>query len=264
MIGADFHLHTVHSDGENAPEEMVLTAIERGFTALGFSDHAYVETQDYCMKADGAEAYRQEILALKEKYRGKIDIFCGIEQDYYSEEPTDGYDYVIGSVHEIHRDGQVVDIDDTLPIFEQSIAAYGDAYALAEAYFGLVAKLPFCDIIGHLDLLTKFQQQKPLLDEAHPRYRDAAAQAVRALLPMGSPFEVNVGAMNRGIRTTPYPASWLLQYIRERGGEVTLSGDCHNAESLGRHFDTALAAIRAAGFERVVTFTANGKEYIKI
>lgn len=264
MIKRDLHIHTVHSDGVNTPEEMVKSALERGFTALGFSDHAYVETQDYCMKPGGAPAYRAEILALKEKYRGKIDILCGIEQDIYSTEPTDGYDYVIGSVHEIHRCGQVLDIDYTLPIFEQSIGVYGDAYALAEAYFSLVAKLPPCDIIGHLDILTKFQQQKPLFDEAHPRYRDAAAGAVRALLPMGAPFEVNVGAMNRGIRTTPYPTPWLLQYIREQGGEVTLSGDCHDAESIGRNFDTALAVIRAAGFERVVTLTANGKEYIKI
>ena len=264
MIKSDLHIHTVYSDGVNTPEEMVQAALRQGFHTLGFSDHAYVETQDYCMKKGGTEAYRKEILALKEKYRGKIEILCGIEQDIYSDEPTDGYDYVIGSVHEIHKDGQVLELEFTLPAAEQAIGVYGDAYAMVEDYYRLVASLPPCDIIGHLDVLTKFQQEKQLFDESHPRYRQAVSEAIKALLPMGAPFEVNVGAMNRGIRTTPYPAPWLLQYLCEQGAEVTLSGDCHNAESIGRHFDTALKLIRAAGFRRVVTFTANGKEYVKL
>ncbi len=267
MIKSDLHIHTVHSDGKNTPEEMVRAALERGFTTLGFSDHAYVDTQTYCMKAGGAAAYRAEINALKEKYRGKIEILCGIEQDYYSKDPTEGYDYIIGSVHEMHRpDGVVCKVDSGLELQQEGIrAGYGgDPYAFAEDYFAHVARLSPCDIIGHLDLLSKYFEESPYIDEAHPRYRAAAAEAVRALIPMGAPFEVNVGAMNRGIRTSPYPAPWLLQYICEQGGEVTLSGDCHDTESIGRHFDTALAQIRAAGFRRVAVFNANGKEYMEL
>lgn len=266
MIKGDFHLHTVHSDGKSTPEEMVLTALERGYTHLGFSDHSHVISQSYSMKEGGAPDYRAEIRALQEKYRGRIEILCGIEQDYFSEEPTEGYDYLIGSVHEVHPQGVDCKIDSGLDLQEKAIAECygGDPYAFAEDYFAHVARLFPCDIIGHIDLITKFQEQKLLYDESHPRYRAAAAEAVRALLPMGAPFEVNVGAISRGVRTTPYPSPWLLQYIREQGGEVILSGDCHDKAFLGYGYDLALAQIRAAGFERLVTLTAHGKEYIKI
>ncbi len=36
---ANFHTHTVFCDGRNTPEEVVLSAIEKGFSAIGFSGH---------------------------------------------------------------------------------------------------------------------------------------------------------------------------------------------------------------------------------
>lgn len=266
MIKSDLHIHTVHSDGANTPEEMVEAAIKAGFYTLGFSDHSPVENQTYCIPAGGIEAYRAEILALKEKYRGELNILLGIEQDYYSKDPAEGYDYVLGSVHELRPAGVVCDIDHSPEVQKRAIAECygGDPYAFAEDYYAHLSRLFPCDIIGHIDLITKFQEKMPIYDESHPRYRAAAMEAVKALKPLGALFEVNVGAISRGYRTTPYPAPWLLQYLREQGCDVTLSGDCHNAKSIGKHFDVALAQIRKAGFERVVTFTAHGKEYVKL
>ncbi|MBO7361393.1 MAG: hypothetical protein J6V48_09730, partial [Clostridia bacterium] len=40
-IRADFHLHSLFSDGKNSPEEVVLAAIGKGMTAIGFSDHSW-------------------------------------------------------------------------------------------------------------------------------------------------------------------------------------------------------------------------------
>lgn len=38
---------------------------------------------DWCMTEDGAALYRAEIARLREKYRDKIRIYCGVEQDYF-------------------------------------------------------------------------------------------------------------------------------------------------------------------------------------
>ena len=35
---ADFHVHTTFCDGKNTAEEMVLAAIEAGFSVMGFPD----------------------------------------------------------------------------------------------------------------------------------------------------------------------------------------------------------------------------------
>ena len=39
----NLHTHTVYCDGNDTPEEMVLTAIEKHFDILGFSGHGHVE-----------------------------------------------------------------------------------------------------------------------------------------------------------------------------------------------------------------------------
>ena len=56
----DLHVHTTFSDGENTPEEMVLSAISLGLDTIGFSDHAYMERNiRYCMTDE--DGYKAEI-----------------------------------------------------------------------------------------------------------------------------------------------------------------------------------------------------------
>ena len=74
MIKSNFHTHTVYCDGADAPEELVLQAIQLGFTGLGFSGHAHSRVEDYSMSAENQEKYRRDICALKEKYRDKIEM----------------------------------------------------------------------------------------------------------------------------------------------------------------------------------------------
>lgn len=40
MILQDLHMHSAFSDGRNTAEEMVLSAIEKGLTVVGLSDHS--------------------------------------------------------------------------------------------------------------------------------------------------------------------------------------------------------------------------------
>ena len=45
--------------------------------------------------------------AMAEKYKDRIDILCGIEQEFYSPYAPEGYDYVIGSNHNFCKDGEI-------------------------------------------------------------------------------------------------------------------------------------------------------------
>ena len=88
LLTADLHLHTVYCDGRNTPEEMVVSAIDKGFACIGFSGHSFVSFDPGCGMDDRAvAAYRKEILTLKETYKDRIRIFCGIELDSYSDIP---------------------------------------------------------------------------------------------------------------------------------------------------------------------------------
>ena len=239
----DLHVHSTFSDGKNTPEENVLAAIEKGMDEIGFSDHSYTFfDESYCIKKRALNEYIAEITRLKSLYAEKIKILCGIEQDYYSEEPTDAYDYVIGSVHYVKCGSEYVPVDHNAATQKACIAKYfgGDADAYAEAYFAAVADVynrTHCDIIGHFDLLSKFREKEPVFDENSPRYIAAWMKAADELLKSGKPFEINTGAIGRGYRTTPYPSEAQRKYISAHGGSFILSSDSHKSENLCFGFD---------------------------
>lgn len=241
-IRADFHMHTAYCDGHNTCEEMVLCAIEKGFDAVGISGHSYTYfDESYCMSEDSVKEYLRDVNSLKEKYRGQIIVFCGVEQDYYSEYPTDAFDYVIGSVHYLRCGESFIPVDESPEILRDACRTYfgGDIYSLCERYFETVCDVvekTRCDIIGHFDLISKFIEREPLFDRKNPRYRAAWKKAADRLLPYHIPFEINTGAVSRGYRTSPYPDDEIIGYIRERGGRFVLSSDAHSKENIGYRF----------------------------
>ncbi len=250
---ADFHVHTSFCDGRDTAEAVVQSALSLGMKRLGFSGHAHTPFDPAaCMSPEATEEYKREIARLREKYKGQIEIFCGVEQDYFSDLPTEDYDYVIGSVHYLYEGGDYRCVDWTAERLRAMIDECfgGDPYAMAEAYFRQEADIvqkTNADVIGHFDLLTKFCEQDPLFDEENPRYIAASNAALDALLKTGRPFEINTGAISRGYRTTPYPSLRLLRRIAERGGRVILSSDSHRADTLCFHFEECHALIESLG-----------------
>lgn len=240
MKKQDLHTHTTFSDGKNTPEEMVLAAVAAGLDTIGISDHSYTAIDEsYCIKKEQISAYVAEISALKEKYRGKIEVLCGIEQDYFSNERTDMFDYSIGSVHYLKAGDVYIPVDEAAETLKNAAEEFfgGDIYALVEEYYRLagdVIRKTNADIIGHFDLITKFQEQTPLFDEKNPRYISAWKSACKRLLKTGKPFEVNTGAISRGYRTTPYPSEEMRSFILRNGGTLVFSSDSHAAEYIGR------------------------------
>lgn len=255
---ADFHMHTVFCDGKNTAEEMVLKGIEIGLSVIGFSVHSPLDhdKSGWCIRPDKTEAYRAEIHRLRDQYADKIRIYCGIEQDYFSKTSVDSYDYVIGSVHSVFKDGEYVDVDHSVETSARAICELydGDIYAYAEAYYALVADVvrqTNADIIGHFDLLTKFQDRGLAFDPENPRYIAAWKRAADQLLQTGKPFEINTGAISRGYRKMPYPALDIMKYLAEHGGKAVITSDSHSTDALGTAFTLAHDLAHEAGLPLV-------------
>ena len=244
MILQDFHTHTNYCDGENTPEEMVIAAVKKGMEKLGILCHSYTNfDKSYCIKKERIADFQKEIKNLAEKYKDKIQIFCGVEQDYFSDESTEGFDYVIGSVHYCEKNDKYFAIDSSEEQFQKAIKECynGDYIAFCVDYFkniSAVAQKTNADIIGHFDLVTKFNEDDRLFDTSDPRYMAAAKAAIDMLLKYDKPFEVNTGAIIRGYRSVPYPQMLLIEYIKERGGKLVLSSDSHSADSLCGYFNS--------------------------
>ena len=238
----DYHVHTSFCDGADDAETVVLSAIEKGVEILGFSGHSYNPFDvGYCMEKD-TSAYRAEIERLKKKYKDKIKILCGIEQDITSGTPEKVFDYVIGSVHHVVCNGENIPVDNTKELLQSGICRHfkGDVYSFCERYYEDVASLSRTvkpDIIGHFDLVTKFTEKGFLLDEENPRYVAAYTKAAEKLVLLNVPFEINTGAISRGYRSAPYPSLSQMKKIAELGGKFILTSDCHSAKTVCFEFE---------------------------
>ncbi len=259
MITTDFHTHTTYCDGKNTPEEMVLAAIDKGMTAIGFSGHACTSFDlEWCMSTSGTEKYLDEIERLRDIYSDRIHIYHGAEYDYYSDYRSDRFEYLIGSVHYVEKNGVRYSIDDSPKVLDDiaSEAFDGDYMALCESYYANVADVidrTGADIIGHFDLITKFNEVSPKIDTTDERYVSAWKRAADKLLKTDVPFEINTGAISRGYRTTPYPASDIIDYIGENGGSFILSSDSHSTSSLLCKFDECERMIQEKGYKLKLT-----------
>ena len=265
MIGfQNLHSHTTYCDGKLSAEDMILAAIGKGCTSFGISEHSYVPFDIYySMPLEHSQQYVSEVLSLKEKYRGKIEVFLGLERDYYTEKIPIGLDYVIGTLHYVQAEGQIVSVDAGAAHQSEMVETYfgGDFYAMSENYFSVfsnVAKKTNADIIGHFDLVCKYNNDGCLFDESHPRFVDAAIAAMDEILKDCSLFEVNTGAMFRYGKSQPYPSVFLLKELCKRGGEVILSSDSHEAESICYKFSEMQELLKSCGFRHIKRLTKNG------
>lgn len=261
---SNLHTHTDFGDGLDSAEEMVLAAIGCGMEVIGLSEHACTPFDlRYCLTPQTAVAYRQEIVRLRQKYGERIGILSGIEQDFYADPAGEPYDYSVGSVHYVFLDGCYCEIDGSPDALMQTVREHcgGDIYRLIRTYYRTVAQViekTGCTIIGHFDLITKFNEGNRFFDENDPRYRQAALEALDVLLERDGLFEINTGAVSRNYRRLPYPAAILLQRIAEKRGRVTVSSDAHRKEHLLYGFPMAVQIARAAGLGSLQMMTRSG------
>lgn len=266
-INCSLHTHTTYCDGKSTPREMVESAIAKGCHTIGFSGHSTLfldgSFENWSISLEREEAYRREVLTLREEYRGQIDVLLGIELDTFSERPRYPYDYVIGSVHYVKKNGEYIAVDLYPEVLKEKVESLygGDFLAYAKDYYESVASVverTNCDIVGHFDLVTKFNEKMPLIDTADKRYRTAAYEALDALLEKNALLEVNTGAIARGWKTVPYLDAFLMKHIAEKNGNVIITADAHHADHVLCAYELALSMLKENGVKNIYT-VENGK-----
>ncbi len=265
MYKQNLHIHTTYADGADTPKEVVLAAIEQGFDSIGFSEHSYMSFSSYPhqLHTEDYEKYRAEILSLKEKYKGTIDIFCGMEMEFFSDVPEVNFDYLIGSVHYLDIEGEILGfdrgLDATIDYINNGFG--GNGLIFAKKYFETVSSLPEktnYDIIGHFDLLTKNNEKGKFIDTTDKKYLGYGFEAIAALKGKIPFFEVNTGAISRGYRTSPYPQPEFLKEFNRQGFGAVITSDCHNKSYLDCYYKEARELLLSAGFKTIWKLTDDG------
>lgn len=263
MFYSCVHTHTSFCDGSDTPEALVRTALELGFSSLGFSGHGHSTLDPCAMSEEGELAYRQEILRLREVYGGQIDILLGQEHEALAPYADYPYDYLIESLHWICHQGIYLPIDWSRDRIEANVKSHfgGDFYAFCHAYYDACIQAygtSPAQICGHLDLVSKFNEAGDLFDPQDPRYLAPAKDAMAAAVERGMVIEVNTGAIARGYRTAPYPARPLLMHLKDLGGQVIVTSDCHNKAHLCCWYEQAAQLLSSCGFTHTLTLDRQG------
>lgn len=263
MQNFNIHTHSTYSDGKSTPREMVEEAVRQGLTKLGFSEHGPLPfTTTFAVKAEKMPEYVAEIAELKEEYKDKIEILCGLETDYIPgvSEPfattKEKYhlDYVIGGVHLVGHSANPEELwfidGPKWEIYDEGLQKFfnSDIQKAVRSFFdqtnAMIEHEAF-DIIAHFDKI-KMHNRDRYFHEDEPWYRKLALETLDLIHQKGLIMEVNTRGIYKKRYNGFYPSPWLMTEAHKMGVPMIISSDAHHYSELTLEFDSAEKAISTA------------------
>ena len=256
---SNLHTHTNYCDGKNSIEENIKYAIEKEFISLGFSGHSSFSKDDCSMTKEGTIKYLSDIKKYKEIYKDKIQIYSGIEADYYSNlnKNTDkemALDYRIGSVHFIDDCKDYFCIDMSKDNFNETIKHFGNIKIVIEKYFDNIIKMVETqkpDIVGHLDLIRKYNLQKEYFTEEENWYIEKVEEVLKHIKKNNCIVEVNIKLMNANNLDAHYPNKMTIKKILETNIPLMLNTDAHSINGLDKFYYEAIEELKKLGVKKM-------------
>lgn len=237
MITVDYHTHHYrcgHAQGQI--EDYIKAGLAKGLTEIGISDHSplyWLDGNDpqpqSAMAKDELEGYVEEVLALKAKYAGQINVRLGLESDYvedmeafyadiFAKYP---FDYVIGSVHMVNG----------MHVYERERwRSKPDPLAVFAEYYRLVQKSAcsgLFDILGHTTAIIAYAP-KPLPELILTVLQDKTLEVIRE---SDVCVEINTSGY-RKMGSDPFPTTRMITKANELGIPLTFSSDSHRPDEV--------------------------------
>lgn len=242
----DMHVHTKFSaDSKAEIEDYCIEAIEKGLNGICFTDHVDFNKNDRGYGYYKRREFFEEFSALKEKYKGKLDLLCGMEFSEphmyqaelkeYSDYP---YDFILGSVHFWYKDMCPSSlIREGVPV-EVCYENYWDEVLATVSAGGF-------DALGHIDFPKRYYGK--LISDAD-KIQKICATAVRKNICL----EINTSSIRKNSMGT-MPDKDILSVYKDAGGRfVTVGSDSHGAGDLAADFPYAQDLIKHFGFSEVI------------
>ncbi len=240
----NLHSHTKrcgHAYGED--EEYAEAAYSSGLSSMGFSDHAMIKgVSDPGMRGEYGEleGYISSVTGLKEKYRGKMDVFLGMECEYmpglygYYRDLLDrrGFDYLILGQHcFFDKDGNTTFYWQLGEI--EAIRRYAE-----DLIKGMESGLFL--YVAHPDLMAISLRTPGGLQA----FMEASVRIAEAAVALDMPLEINMGRSRNPYRRTKYPEypdRRFWEIAKRKGAKCLLGIDAHSPgdyfSSPFRYFD---------------------------
>lgn len=263
----DFHIHTSYSDDCNIEmESYIAPALQEGLKGICFTDHIDIDYPNNINKfLLEYNPYMDELNRLRDKYKGKLEIFFGVEfgmQPHILETDTSffagkSFDYVLGSIHTTGKK-----------------ELYGESYLEGitehEGITNYFTEMLYCvrnfksyNNLGHLDAIARYvsQETKPY---SAVKYMEYIEEILKAVIDAGKGIELNTSGKRYGLKNF-HPEPSILKLYKQLGGEIiTLGSDSHTTHTLAYGFGEALDVLENCGFKYHAIYRSGKPEFIKI
>ena len=246
------------------------TAIARGLAAVAVTDHLPFywlprERHDHtlAMPPEELPRYVDAVLALKKRYRGRIEVLLGVEADYVegyenvlqSELAKYPFDVVLGSEH--WMDAWWVDAPASVARYQEGQGEVDRIWARYAELVMAAARSGLFDVLTHLDLPKKFgfRPTRP--------FAGRQDEIVAAVAASGCAVELSSAGRRKPVGED-YPASALLRELVASGVALVLSSDAHAPREVGFGFSDLAAAAKAAGAREVMVYRGRRREAVAL
>ena len=256
MQNFNYHTHTYRcGHADNIPDEKyVEEAIKIGLKQIAFTDHAPMKSgiddrREMRMAYDQKQEYLDSIKALKEKYKGQIEILSGFEVEYLPgierdiEELKKESDIIVLGQHFVYDDSQ----KDLVKVASRTLEER-EMYRYA-GYIENAIKYHLVDIVAHPDLYCVTTKQHHGELETIMAYL-ISEQAAKYKVPL----EINLSRISTIARENGYDindtehTAWLgeVEYPNKKFWEiVAASGDVPVIYGIDAHHEGEIENFRA-------------------
>ena len=264
MTLTNYHTHTIFCDGYAEPVCFVEEAIRQGINSLGFSAHAPVNFPTcYTINPVRVGNYFNEIHRLKREYAGRLDIYCGLEADFFPDIMPEvqalyaahSWDYIIGSIHFIgvYPNGAHWCMDSTHEEFLEGWREIMDSDPLRpiRVFFEITRRMvremkP--DVIGHMDKIKMQYRPGCMVPDTHPFFREQMMATLEEIAATDCIVEINT----KGQTDDFFPGQWTFPEMKKMGIPVTINSDAHTPHALKYRFGQAETLLRDAGYKSLM------------
>lgn len=257
----DSHMHTPlckHAWGE--PEEYAEQGLKAGLRGIIFTCHCPMPGGFWPtvrMAESEFDTYVEIVARARERYEGKIDVWLGIESEYfpgherYIEELHQKADFhfILGSVHWQAKEYLAKFESGTIEHFRRT---YFDQLAIS-------AETGLYDCLAHPDLVKNYNPDS----WCFAIVKNHVAKCLDRIAATGVAMEVNTSGLNKSYSEVN-PGNEMLQMMAQRGIPVVIGSDAHRPVRVGDNFLKALENVKAAGYKEISYFEWRQRKTLKV
>jgi len=252
----NMHCHSQFStDGKQTLDEICQEAVEKGLSGVAITDHLNTRSFWEQDSLHRFELQYEAILEKREEYRGRLELFRGIEVGEYAEDPVNadsvlnrgGFDVVLGSCHAIQEG---------MPSFRKFLRedqTEEEVTVILNAYYDTMLKMAsmprFFDVLAHPTLPFRYLG-RVFGGRYHWRQiEDKMIPLLEIAVKNDLALELNVNGWTDEFGHHTLPETDLLKIYYQMGGRlVTVGTDSHKTGRLSDGFDNAFEQLKEAGF----------------